>query len=763
MNKVVKISLGLTLLFTIYACNASSPSTPNNINVNPKPTTAFSSNPNPQATGAGIVDNNLKPYSRPKYIPNSTILPSSSSTPMSLASSTSTINTQPSGNTGTTSDCSCSTGTTSDVKEMATFNGKVLNPNGVPIDGASVSAKSIGSGFNWVGETQSTVNGAYVFRNAPIGARVEITVKKDGWVTRTLNVVLKSNLQGDPLANVFDFSKTLSLYQITNLTVNLFDLKGESFKSGANVKVESLDKNVFFSESYFVNESLNLNNVPENTDLKITVRYFGDKIKERFVTSRYIYERLIVNFGGSDSLEDKSFAISNIKEQELDSSINKFTQTNNEKFSTFSVDTDTASYTLMRDSILRAGSLPGKESVRIEEYVNYFDYNYPKPQDAKFLINTELAPSPFDKTNTKHIFRIGIQGQEISTKNRKDSILTFLIDTSGSMADNNKLNLVKNSLKIMLKQLKPTDKVAIVEYNFSAKTILKHTLVRDESKIVEAIDSLKAISSTDIEKGLRMAFKESQESYDPDYLNRIIICSDGINSSEIKNPEEFVNQIRKEYETKVSISALGVGFTNYNDTFLETIASKNDGYYSYIDNVKEAVRLFVESSTDTLQVIAKDAKIQIEFNPKNVLKYRLIGYDNKVLANQDFRNDNVDAGEIGSNHSVTALYEIELNPEFNGKIADVYMRYKDITNNNLPLENSKEVFSNDVRSSYELSSPSFKQATTIALFGEILRKSYWSFDNSFKDVLNYTKNIQKDEKINEFISIVEKSDNIITK
>ncbi|MFN8576497.1 MAG: DUF3520 domain-containing protein [Candidatus Sericytochromatia bacterium] len=207
---------------------------------------------------------------------------------------------------------------------------------------------------------------------------------------------------------------------------------------------------------------------------------------------------------------------------------------------------------------------------------------------------------------------------------------------------------------------------------------------------------------------------------------------------------------------------LGVGY-KLCVTFLEIIASKNDGYYSYIDSVKEAVRLFVESATDTLQVIIKDAKIQVEFNPKNVKRYRLVGYDNKVLQNQEFRNDNVDAGEIGSNHSVTAIYEIELNPEFSGKIADVYMRYKDINNNNLPLETSKEVNSNEVRSTYDLASPSFKKAATIALFGEILRKSYWSFDNSFKDVLNYTKNLPKDDKFNEFISIIEKADRITNK
>lgn len=743
MNKIIKLSLSLSLLISVYSCAARLG--PSSVNV---PTTTQSSNPDNQSpndinTGSNGNSNNPKPYSRPKNTINSV---NASSSPFPQATASSTVNTQPSGDTGNTSD----------VKERATFNGNVLDRNGNPVDGATVTARSIDSGVNWAGETQVTVGGVYVFRNAPSGARIEITVTKDG-VSKTRSEVLKSNLTGDPYANVFDFSSTYSLDN-TLLKIYVFDGQNQPVNN-SNIKIESLDPSFSFSKEYTLknNHLLIMNSqetIPVNTKFKITVNA-NNKVKEREIVTAPSQFYNEIKFGGENA-EDKPFAIAAIKESELDSSINRFINASLQKQSTFSVDTDTASYTLMRDSVLRGGSLPGKESVRIEEYINYFDYNYPKPQTGKFSINTEIAASPFDKTGTKHILRIGIQGQEIKTQIRKDSMLTFLIDTSGSMADNNKLNLVKNSLKIMLKQLKPTDKVAIVEYNFGAKTVLKHTFAREESKIVQAIDSLKAVSTTDIEKGLKQAFNEAQEAYDADYLNRIILCSDGINSTAIPNIDDLIKRVKEGVEVKISVSSMGVGFKDYNDAFLENIASKNDGYYSYIDNVKEAVRLFVENATDTLQVIAKDAKIQIEFNPATVVKYRLIGYDNKVLSNSDFRNDNVDAGEIGSNHSVTALYEIELNSN-KGKIADISMRYKDVENNNNPIEITKEILNSDVKASYESSSQSFKTAALIALYGEILRKSYWSGDNTLDDVLRYSTMISKDDKLNEFITIVEKA------
>ncbi|MFN8576498.1 MAG: von Willebrand factor type A domain-containing protein [Candidatus Sericytochromatia bacterium] len=506
MKKILKLSLALSLMFSVYACkNRMAPTVANpSVPYNQPQSSAL---PNPQATSAS---NGLKPFSRPRTNPNLNPLPSASSSyspstsPTTFPTTVATATSVPSGDTGTTPD----------IKERATFNGVVYDRNGNKLNGVTVNAKAIDDGVNWVGETQQTVDGAYVFRNAPIGARLLITITKDG-VSRSRSEVLKSNLQGDPTANVFDFS---TIYSIdgTTLRVFLFDDKNQEVKD-ATIKVESLDPNFkYFQQKILTNVNYWVSSynetLPINTQFKITVNANG-KQKERIITTvggLYYNE---VKFGGTNDA-DKPFAIANVKEQELDPSINKFINTDFEKFSTFSVDTDTASYTLMRDSILRAGSLPSKDSVRLEEYVNYFDYNYPKPTEAKFSINTELAPSPFDKTGTKHIFRIGVQGQEISTKNRKDSILTFLIDTSGSMGDDNKLNNIKNSLKIMLKQLKPTDRVAIVEYNFTARTVLKHTLVRDESKIVQAIDSLKAISTTDIEKGLRMAFKEAQEAYD---------------------------------------------------------------------------------------------------------------------------------------------------------------------------------------------------------------------------------------------------------
>jgi Ca-activated chloride channel family protein len=441
--------------------------------------------------------------------------------------------------------------------------------------------------------------------------------------------------------------------------------------------------------------------------------------------------------------------------------INKFKETSSEPDSTFAVDVDTASYTLMRNSINNANSLPGKESVRIEEYVNYFDYSYPKPEKG-FSINTEITNSPFTKDANKKLLRIGLQGREIKIENRKDAIITLVIDTSGSMTEKNKLETIKSSIKIFLKQLAPKDRISIIAYSNEAKILIDNADISQENQILDALSKLQSSGGTNIEAGLTKGSEIAQKNYVSGAINRVLLCSDGANTMGESNAKAILDRIKKQSEVSgINFSSIGVGFENYNDQFLEQVATNGDGYYAYIDSIKEAVKVFVENATNTLQVIAKDAKVQVKFNPKSVSSYRLIGYENKILNSSDFRNDKVDAGEIGPNHSVTALYEIQTLPDSKeSNLVDVVMRYKDVDLNETVLETSKSVLTSEIEPDFNKASYSFRLASTVALYAEILRGSYWSLENNLDNVSNQITSLQSiksDEKVSELKTLVDKA------
>ena len=336
------------------------------------------------------------------------------------------------------------------------------------------------------------------------------------------------------------------------------------------------------------------------------------------------------------------------------------------------------------------------------------------------------------------------------------------MDTSGSMGEGNKLSLIKESLNILLKQLKPNDTISIVAYSADAKLILEPTQISKEDTITKAIESLSTSSSTNVEAGLRLGYKQAQSAYKPGGINRVILCSDGVTNTGITDPNKILDLIKQESEGNIFLSVVGVGFDNYNDELLEKLAVRGDGYYAYVDSVREAIRVFVENATDTLQVIAKDAKIQVEFNPKVVKQFRLIGYENKVLENQDFRNDKVDAGEIGAGHSVTAIYELALQESPpNDKIADVSLRFKDVDALNTPIEMTKSISTGDIINDYNTASVSFRLSAVVALYAEILRGSYWARDKKFEDALALAKNVDSElkspKKTKELVSIIEKA------
>ncbi len=412
---------------------------------------------------------------------------------------------------------------------------------------------------------------------------------------------------------------------------------------------------------------------------------------------------------------------------------NPFIDTEDDAFSTFGMDVDTASYSITR-RYLRDGYLPPPEAVRVEEFVNAFDYNYTPPSDETFAIHLEGAPSKFGEGKRLQLLRIGIQGHIVPDTDRKDAKLTFVIDVSGSMNRENRLELVKQTLRLLVDQLRDGDEIGIVIYGTTARVLLPHTRNVNREHILAAIDLLYPEGVTNAEAGLKLGYQLALQNFHPDYINRVILCSDGVANVGITGADGILTEIENYVEHGIYLTTIGFGMGNYNDILMEQLANKGNGGYYYVDTLKEAERVFVENLTGTLQVIAKDAKVQVEFNPETVSRFRLLGYENRRLAQEDFRDDDVDAGEIGSGHSVTALYEIKLYSEgVVGKLATVFIRHEDPDTSNV-TEVSQEIFANELKGTFEEASTSLQLAASVAEFAEILRGSYWALNGSLNVV-----------------------------
>lgn len=325
--------------------------------------------------------------------------------------------------------------------------------------------------------------------------------------------------------------------------------------------------------------------------------------------------------------------------------------------STFSIDVDTSSYAFVRRQ-LNSGVLPQRDAVRVEEMVNYFDYDYPLPADKAqpFKPSVTVVPSPWHEG--RKLLHIGIKGYDIAKTEAPDSNLVFLLDTSGSMNAPDRLPLLINSLKMMLETLKPTDTVSIVTYAGSAGTVLEPTKVSDKAKIVAALENLNAGGSTAGAEGIRQAYTLAEGSFKKEAINRVILATDGDFNVGITDQEELKSFIAHERDSGIFLSVLGFGQGNYNDSLMQALAQNGNGVASYIDTLSEGRKVLVEEASATLFPIAKDVKIQVEFNPATVAEYRLVGYETRKLNTEDFNNDKVDAGDIGAGHAVTAIYEI---------------------------------------------------------------------------------------------------------
>lgn len=424
--------------------------------------------------------------------------------------------------------------------------------------------------------------------------------------------------------------------------------------------------------------------------------------------------------------------------------------------STFSIDVDKASYANVRRMINNGQKIP-KDAVKIEELINYFNYEYPQPTgEHPFSITTEISNTPWN--NDTRIVKIGLQGKELIKENIAASNFVFLIDVSGSMSGANKLPLLKSAFKLMVNQLRAMDKVSIVVYAGAAGVVLEPTSGAHKEKIVASLNNLEAGGSTAGGQGIKLAYKLAEKHFMKEGNNRIILATDGdfnVGASSNKAMKDLIVEKRK---SGVFLTVLGFGYGNYKDSKLETLADKGNGNYAYIDTMQEANKTFGKEFAGTMYTIAKDVKIQVEFNPQKVQAYRLIGYENRLLKAEDFKNDKKDAGELGSGHTVTAMYEIVptgvkskylknidtlkytnsiTENNFKEELLTVKFRYKK-PDGNKSIEIVEVI--KDETSDFVATSEDFKFTTAVALFGMKLRKSKFTNKASYEEVVLLANN-----------------------
>lgn len=445
--------------------------------------------------------------------------------------------------------------------------------------------------------------------------------------------------------------------------------------------------------------------------------------------------------------------------------------------STFSIDVDTAAYSNIRRMLQREGRLPPRDAVRIEEMINYFNYDYPQPSaEQAFSVTTEVAPAPWHPQ--RQLLHIGLQAYEPAREQRPAANLVFLVDVSGSMRQDNKLELVKKSLRLLTRKLSEQDRIALVVYAGAAGLVLESTPANEQAKIMQAIDGLSAGGSTNGSAGIQLAYQQAQQHFIKDGINRVLITSDGDLNVGTVNLRALKHLIAKKRQTGISLTTLGFGTGNYNYSLMEQLADHGNGNAAYIDNLQEAQKVLVEELQSTLLTIASDVKIQIEFNPHYVAEYRLIGYENRLLEREDFNNDKVDAGEIGAGHSVTALYEItatnsagrQIDPlrytsaqaetnkaERLAELAYVRLRYKQ-ANAASSIEVSQPIRAEQSLSALDQASANLRFAASVAGFGALLRGGKYSAEWDYDDALNLARSARGNDPHGyrgEFIRLVE--------
>lgn len=476
------------------------------------------------------------------------------------------------------------------------------------------------------------------------------------------------------------------------------------------------------------------------------------------------------------------------------SGVNPFVLTDRDPLATFALDVDNASYTIARE-YLEQGALPPAGAVRVEEFVNYFDQGYPEVRDGDFLIHVDGAPSPFGRGH--HLLRVGVRARDVREGPRRPANLVFVIDVSGSMAQEGRLETVKQALRLLLDELGPRDTVGIVAFTTDARVVLEPTGAARRRAIEAAIAELEPEQSTNVDAGLELGYRMARAHFRPGGVNRIVLCSDGVANQARTRAEEILDHVRRESDGGIQLSAVGVGMGNYNDVLLEQLADHGDGNYYYVDRPEEARRIFRENLTGTLRTVAEDARIQVEFDPARVSRWRLLGYENRRLADRDFRDDNVDAGEVGAGHQVTALFEVKLagrdgrddghawdddtrEAEFrrrggrDGALATVRLRYRqpgaageresgswrrgrgEVEGDWQEVQ--RRVTAGDLSRTFAAAAPRLRLDAVVAEFAEILRGSYWARDSRLADLVRPAREVARalpgDGRVRELAQLV---------
>jgi Ca-activated chloride channel family protein len=467
---------------------------------------------------------------------------------------------------------------------------------------------------------------------------------------------------------------------------------------------------------------------------------------------------------------------------------NRFFNVDEVPLSTFAIDVDTASYANVR-RFLQNGQLPPPQAVRIEELLNYFQFNYQPPADQHpFAVHLESAECPWNREHL--VIRVGLKGKEVAKAERPSSNLVFLIDTSGSMNDEDKLPLLKSALAMLTNELTATDYVTIVTYAGNAGLQLPPTNGTQKNRIISVLDSLRSGGSTHGSAGIKLAYEQAKANFVEGGVNRVILCTDGDLNVGVTSDDALIQLITEQAKSGIYLSVMGFGEGNLQDAKLEKIADHGNGVYAYIDGLKEARKVFVEQMSGSLVTIAKDVKIQLEFNPAQVTSYRLIGYENRVMSNRDFRNDKKDAGEIGAGHTVTALYEVALvgsaspvveklkyqknsvtdepqvktvsleQDDISRELLTVRLRYKSPDATEDAAATEFETAISDRGKATRDASESFRFATAVAMAGLVLRDSEYKGDANLDAAIEIaTTSIGEDSQgwRKEFVELMQKA------
>lgn len=489
---------------------------------------------------------------------------------------------------------------------------------------------------------------------------------------------------------------------------------------------------------------------PDNNLLMEECVITSDEVSNRAISSKQMAVRSL----GMPALIYDRYAN---REEYSHNAENRFKSPVKDPLSTFSIDVDAASYSNIR-RFINQGEMPPKDAVRIEEMINYFNYNYPKPtENDPVRITTEVGICPWNKTH--RLVQIGLKAREIESKNLPASNFVFLIDVSGSMFGPTRLELVKSSLRLLVNNLREKDRVAIVTYCGDARVALPSTPGNEKQKIKDALETLTAGGSTAGSAGIKEAYRIAQKNFIAQGNNRIILCTDGDFNVGASSETELENLIESKRKSGIFLTVLGYGMGNYKDSKMQILAQKGNGNHAYIDNIQEANKVLVNEFGSTMYAVAKDVKLQVEFNPAKVQSYRLVGYETRILNNEDFNDDTKDAGEMGAGHTVTALYEI-IPTGISGNIPGSIdpLKYQTETNINTQTSNSSELLTVKLRyktpeeeksKKIEKSvtdmgkdnvSPDFRFASAVAMFAQLLK------DSDFKGEATYDKVIETANK-----------------